>query len=98
MENFLFIQWKPEDFVVITRYANPGRSPLDGDQLRTGGKLETVSQRRKSGGDLGVRLVAGKPCLLSHCILELIEVKISFSKIQSEVSCHGQDQQRNQTS
>jgi hypothetical protein len=98
MKNFLFIQRKPEDFVVITRYADPGRSPLDGDQLRTRGKLETVGQRRESGGDLGIRLVTGKPRLLSHCILELIEVEISFGKTHREVSCHGENQQRKQTS
>jgi hypothetical protein len=45
MENFLFVQWKLEDFIVVTRYADLGRRALDGDQLRTGGKLETVGQR-----------------------------------------------------
>jgi hypothetical protein len=45
MENLLFIQGKSEHFVVIARDADIGRSPLDGDQLGTRRKLETVRQR-----------------------------------------------------
>src|SRR5712671_5307306 len=89
MEDFLFIQGKPEHFVVVARYADLGRSPLDGDQLRTRGKLETVRQRRKSSCDLGVRLVARNPRLRSHCSLELIEMEIGLAKINGEIGRHG---------